>query len=44
MARAAPASKRKRPLPTVVWAAPQAWARSYTSGATAAISGARTPA
>ena len=39
MARAAPASKRKRPLPTVVWAAPRAWARSYTSGATAAISG-----
>ena len=34
MARAAPVSKRQRPLPAVVWAASQASARSYTSGAT----------
>jgi hypothetical protein len=44
MAHEAPASKRQRPLPAVVWRAPQASARSYTSGATKAISGARPPA
>ena len=41
MARTAPASKRKRPLPAVVGAAPTASARSYMSGATEAINDAR---
>jgi len=41
MAHEAPASKRQQSLPAVVWAASQASARSYTSGATKTISGAR---
>jgi|KBSSwiStaDraftv2_1062776.scaffolds.fasta_scaffold129386_2 hypothetical protein len=41
MARAAPATKRKRPLAPVVSGAPTASARSYTSDATETISGAR---
>jgi len=44
MAHQAPASKRQRPLPVVVWRALEASARSYTSGAAKAISGARPPA